>query len=92
MEIDVDGYKYYLHYDLWLKQQEWGKELERRFWNRVFPFLPTSDWEIKPYREYKGKGLLEQMVSGGGLIGVEKDAEISRLSSKYTCHNYPVSP
>lgn len=31
-------------------------------------------------------------VSGGGLVGVEKDAEISRLSSKYTCHNYPISP
>ncbi len=27
-------------------------------------FLPTTDWEIKPYREYKGKGLLEQIVSG----------------------------
>lgn len=25
-------------------------------------FLPISDWEIKPVREYKGKGLLEQMV------------------------------
>ena len=27
-------------------------------------FFPTADWEIKPYREYKGKGLLEQIVSG----------------------------
>jgi hypothetical protein len=35
MEIDVDGYKYYLHRDLWLKQQEWSKELERRFWKQV---------------------------------------------------------
>jgi len=32
------------------------------------------------------------MVSGGRLIGVEKDTEISRLSSKYTCHNRPISP
>jgi hypothetical protein len=31
---------------------------------RFDPSLPISDWEIKPRREYKGKGLLEQIVSG----------------------------
>lgn len=29
--------------------------------------MRMTEWELRPAKSYRGNGLLEQMVSGGGL-------------------------
>jgi hypothetical protein len=45
-------------------------------------FLPINDWELKPNREYKGKGLLEQIVRGADDLSFE----INVNGTKYYMH------